>query len=717
MDPAPELSALTISLKTRSKESLAYSYLWMFMNLLVAIGLVVNPKKKNTNVLIYIPTSDRPSGLNDSPDLADDGSTPPSGTNITQQLSQISNLVGAENADVITGTELTADQPLPKNTTPQGKIAITAQAVPSAGSRQSNTRQRRSAPTRRSNSAGTMAQISDGQMLAYFAIASSFYFADSITPRPNPANSTPTVVITWDGGSGLTAVSSEAQGGASTAQFAFSNAYIDKGDTDATFKIGTVTIVWKSSGMAGLAISLPANLSIQFLALQAATQPQTLEVDFRKVEASSRLVDFPKNFMGQTWEAQTINLGQGLGQQVAMLAGETHSSDLVVPNITQPIKRPTTTQPIERPVEKPIIPVDRTLMLRNVPVEVPIDRPIEIDQPTLPIENPLVPIEVNPDQPVEIPIDRPIEIDQPTLPIDKPVVPIEVNPDRPVEIPVDRPTEIDLTDKGGQAPVVITKGVIEISGFTGVGRGTSPSIDRLAEVDTLRFVGPGMIAKYLQLEQNGQDVILSFEGNNLVKVLLKNVALDELDNLDRLTGASATIGNIIFDGDLITKDSFDVYNSDWYRNTLLNTNTTTFLNDLDNFVYGFDNSNDVINGQGGNDILFGEGGNDLLRGGAGNDILNGGLGQNQLVGGSGCDTFVIVPNGSSDVMDFTFGEDKIQLAQGSTYGQLTLTNFTEGNRGGTQIRQNNQLVMRVFGVTSTQLTTNHFAPWQDHRLT
>jgi hypothetical protein len=46
-----------------------------------------------------------------------------------------------------------------------------------------------------------------------------------------------------------------------------------------------------------------------------------------------------------------------------------------------------------------------------------------------------------------------------------------------------------------------------------------------------------------------------------------------------------------------------------------------------------------------------------------------------------------------------------------------LSNFTEGNRGGTQILQNNHLVMRVFGVTSTQLNTDQFVRWQEHRLT
>jgi Ca2+-binding RTX toxin-like protein len=55
-----------------------------------------------------------------------------------------------------------------------------------------------------------------------------------------------------------------------------------------------------------------------------------------------------------------------------------------------------------------------------------------------------------------------------------------------------------------------------------------------------------------------------------------------------------------------------------------------FVNDLNNNVFGFDNSDDVINGQGGNDLLDGLSGNDLLRGGTGNNTLNGGAGDDTL---------------------------------------------------------------------------------------
>jgi RTX calcium-binding nonapeptide repeat (4 copies) len=271
---------------------------------------------------------------------------------------------------------------------------------------------------------------------------------------------------------------------------------------------------------------------------------------------------------------------------------------------------------------------------------------------------------------------------------------------------------IDASNPGGQILIPLNVGTVEITNFIGVGRGTNPDPKLIPTIDTVQFIGPGLIAKYLQMEQKGKDVVLTFEGNDRTAVILKNIALDTIDNLDDRTSTSLRVGNILFDGDKTIKDSFDVFNSDWYQNVVLNLNTTTFLNDLDNFVYGFDNSDDVINGQGGNDTLFGLGGNDILRGGSGNDVLIGGLGQNQLVGNTGQDIFVIYPGGISDVMDFTFGEDKIGLTKGITYDSLQFVAFTDSSRGGTQIWRNNQLVMNILGIRPNQLTSEQFTPWQ-----
>jgi Ca2+-binding RTX toxin-like protein len=109
------------------------------------------------------------------------------------------------------------------------------------------------------------------------------------------------------------------------------------------------------------------------------------------------------------------------------------------------------------------------------------------------------------------------------------------------------------------------------------------------------------------------------------------------------------LGNILFDGQISFQDSFDVFNAEDTRTVVFNRNTVTFLNDLDNTVFGFNGSDDVINGQGGNDRLYGLSGNDILRGGDGNDKLFAGTGADILVGGAGDDTLYLgrdMPSGT-----------------------------------------------------------------------
>ncbi|BDI20490.1 hypothetical protein ANSO36C_62920 (plasmid) [Nostoc cf. commune SO-36] len=188
-----------------------------------------------------------------------------------------------------------------------------------------------------------------------------------------------------------------------------------------------------------------------------------------------------------------------------------------------------------------------------------------------------------------------------------------------------------------------------ITDFGGVGKGTNPTAAVIAEVDTLTFQRAGFTAKNLLLTQNGKNLEISFSGvYGPNKLILENFALENLENLSKSTGAAVDLGNILFNGQTTITDSFDVFNANSTQSTIFNLNTVTFLNDLDNNVKGFDNSDDVINGQGGDDIIDGKSGNDLLRGSAGNNTLNGGagndtlnvdslLGDNLLSGGDGND--------------------------------------------------------------------------------
>ncbi|MEH1837914.1 MAG: calcium-binding protein [Nostoc sp.] len=198
-----------------------------------------------------------------------------------------------------------------------------------------------------------------------------------------------------------------------------------------------------------------------------------------------------------------------------------------------------------------------------------------------------------------------------------------------------------LTGNGGQDKFFIRfgDGNDTITDFGGVGKGTNPSAEVIANVDTLEFRGSGLTAQNLQLTQNGNNLEVTFENVASTKVTLQNFKLENLDNLPA-SGASPAIGNILFDGQSNIADSFNVINANSTQASIFNKNTVTFLNDLNNNIAGFDNSNDVINGQGGKDIINAFSGNDLLRGGSGDDILIGGEGNDTLVGGFGNDTLI-----------------------------------------------------------------------------
>ncbi|MEH1830357.1 MAG: calcium-binding protein [Nostoc sp.] len=193
-----------------------------------------------------------------------------------------------------------------------------------------------------------------------------------------------------------------------------------------------------------------------------------------------------------------------------------------------------------------------------------------------------------------------------------------------------------------------------ITDFGGVGKGVTPSAAVIAEVDTIQFQGYYFTAKNLLLTQNGSNLEITFENVPITKVILQNFKLENLDNLPA-TSSRPAIGNILFDGQTNITDSFDVFNANSTQTNLFNKNTVTFLNDLDNNITGFDNSDDVVNGQGGNDKIDGLSGNDLLRGGTGNDTLIGGEGDDSLFGGTGDDS--LLGGGGDDSLLGGTGDD------------------------------------------------------------
>jgi Ca2+-binding RTX toxin-like protein len=132
------------------------------------------------------------------------------------------------------------------------------------------------------------------------------------------------------------------------------------------------------------------------------------------------------------------------------------------------------------------------------------------------------------------------------------------------------------------------------------------------------------------------------------------------------------VGNIVFGDNPQLEDNIDVFDADSTQDKIWKRNTVTFLNDLDNDVRGFANSDDVINGQGGNDNIRGMNGDDLLRGGGGNDILDGGVGADILIGNAGDDTLLLGGGRDVDTVIYRSGDgsDTIRQFDRGTGGDL-----------------------------------------------
>ena len=141
-----------------------------------------------------------------------------------------------------------------------------------------------------------------------------------------------------------------------------------------------------------------------------------------------------------------------------------------------------------------------------------------------------------------------------------------------------------------------------------------------------------------------------------------------------------------------------------------------FLTGMDgnDTLQGFQ-GNDILTGQGGNDSLYGGQGNDTLNGDEGNDVLRGDKGQDILTGGSGGDSFILPVSTATNninavdiITDFIVGEDQINLTDGLSLANLSLTSQVISGASGTLIAviDSNQFLGFVANVSPSGLLNN-----------
>lgn len=220
----------------------------------------------------------------------------------------------------------------------------------------------------------------------------------------------------------------------------------------------------------------------------------------------------------------------------------------------------------------------------------------------------------------------------------------------------------------------------------------------------------------------GNDYIDASFGNDLVHGGKQNDTLLGFDGNDTLFGDNDD--DWLWGGnqdDFLNGNRGDDTLFGWDGNDTLHggkENDFLYGQEGDDFLFG-DNDNDVLcggngkdflNGNRGDDTLFSGEGNDILHGGKENDILNGGngddvlwgdLGNDTLIGGAGRDILVFREgDGVNLVVDFEVGIDRIGLAEGLTFEQLSITEGT----GVTNISVGGELLVILNNVEATMIT-------------
>ncbi|ASF47549.1 beta strand repeat-containing protein [Methylovulum psychrotolerans] len=212
---------------------------------------------------------------------------------------------------------------------------------------------------------------------------------------------------------------------------------------------------------------------------------------------------------------------------------------------------------------------------------------------------------------------------------------------------------------------------------------------------------------YLIAKNDGADTLYDNGGTDVVK--FTDMAATDMTQVSRI-GVSYSNGDLLLSysgGQLIVTDYFNedmaYYRIEqfqfsngavwaWADIKAKALHPPTSGNDR---LYGYDDSNDNLNGLAGNDRLYGFNGNDTLNGGTGNDWLEGGLGNDTYLIAKNDGVDSLIDNGGTDVVKFT---------------DLAATGITRVSREGFY---GNDLVL---GYGSSQLTVQSYFYSTDYRI-
>jgi Tol biopolymer transport system component len=256
---------------------------------------------------------------------------------------------------------------------------------------------------------------------------------------------------------------------------------------------------------------------------------------------------------------------------------------------------------------------------------------------------------------------------------------------------------------------ITTRVSVDSAGNQGNGRSNLPSISADG-----RFVAFSSSAFNIVPDSDAKDI---FVRDTLTNTTTR-VSLDSAGNPGegdnpsisadgRFVAFDSSSSNLV-PGD--TNDTLDIFVVDTsstpkvINGTPGNDNLTgTSGNDIINSSEG----DDVLTGVRANDVLNGGDGNDILSGGKGSDTLNGGLGNDTLVGGAGNDVFVLGAGlGVDTISDFTKSQDIIQLINGLTFGQLSISSETNGTL--IRLASSGEVLASVTGVAPNLIGSEDF---------